>query len=131
MQHFVSFETAKKLEVAGFGRPSHEIGQFWYNPNGRLYHITSTRENDIFVKWGEGAFWSKEIVVYEEDSDNWFYAATATDILEQLKTVYLAYMDIGRCWGCFTIGTATMVGFNAENAAEAVAEAYLSASVLP
>lgn len=128
MKKIVTFETSKKLEATGFKRPKPEVGQFWYNPNGRLYHITATRENDIFVKRIESAHWSKEIVIYEEEYGNWFYAATATDILAVAPILYLQYLKIGDCWGCFTIGKNEMVGIHPDNPANAVAEAFLSQS---
>ena len=126
MKKIVSARAARKLEAAGFERPTPEIGQFWYTPNGRLYHIVGVSGSDIFVKWHNGESWSSEMVVYDSEYDNWFYAATATDILERLKTVYLA-KDIGGIWRCLKIGTTTIVGYN-WNAAEAVAEAFLSQS---
>jgi hypothetical protein len=124
MKNIVTFETAKKLEIAGFERPTPEIGQFWYTPNGHLYHISSTNNNDIVVGVIEGK--DKKGEIWDNQYQNWFYAATATDILERLKTVYLA-KDIGSIWRCLKIGTTTIVGYN-WNAAEAVAEAYLSQS---
>jgi len=134
MKQIATFETAKKLEIAGFERPKPGIGQFWYNPNGRLYHVTATRENDIFVKRIEAAQWSKEMVIYEEEYDNWFYAATATDILEQLGCNFVLWYDespklqIWHCAETSDIIRDTKAPYGNENAAEAAAEAFLSQS---
>ena len=130
MKNIVSFETAKKLEAAGFERPTPEIGQFWYTPNGRLYHIVEVNRSDIFVKWHNGESWSSEMVVYDSEYDNWFYAATATDILEKLPNRYVLSKD-GTEWLCGAecFWGDTFEGYNPrfthENAAEAVAEAFL------
>jgi len=133
MKHIASFETAKKLEAAGFERPKPEIGQFWYTPNGRLYHITAISKKDILVRWHEGESWTNEIVVFEDQYQSWIYAPTATDLLEQLPDEYILSKN-GNEWfcGCLNLWPDGFDGydpkFTNKNAAEAVAEAFLSQS---
>jgi hypothetical protein len=134
MKKIVSTRTARKLEAAGFERPMPEIGQFWYTPNGRLYHIVGVSGSDIFVKWHNGESWSSQIVFYDSEYDDWFYAATATDILHQLGCNFVLWYDKSpklQMWYCAETSDIirdTKAPYGNENAAEAVAEAYLSQS---
>ena len=127
MKNIVSFETAKKLEAAGFERPKIEIGQFWYTSDGRAYLICAIAGGETFVKWiGAAAYLD---FIFKNNTD-WIYAPTATDILERLPNRYVLSKD-GTEWFCGAecfLGD-TFEGYNPkftdENAAEAVAEAFL------
>lgn len=119
----VTIETAIALKEAGFPQPEFKTEQFWYNAYSGITLVG--------IDFGEGEFMchsissggSKQMFPVIGKGD--IFAPTATDILKESKSIYLSPMQ-GDCWGVFVIGTKKMVGFNAENPAEAAAEAWLS-----
>ena len=130
MKHYVSFETAKKLEAAGFERPKIEVGQYWYTDSGRTYIVCAIVGSETHVKW-IGAAGYLDFVF--KNTNDWIYAPTATDLLEQLPDEYILSKN-GNEWfcGCLDIWPDGLDGydpkFTNEDAAEAVAEAFLSQS---
>ncbi len=135
MKKIVSTRTARKLEAAGFERPKPEIGQFWHDDNQCTLLISSISRGYAFAKYTHDHA-LPIVMIRFEDLEELVYAPTATDILEQLP--------LGISMGMFGNPNGNLRTFycidnmipnedrpNAienENAAEAVAEAYLSQS---
>ncbi len=131
MKNIVSFETAKKLEIAGFERPEIEVGQYWYTSDGRAYFICAIVGREIFVTWICPA--ASMYFIFKNNTD-WIYAPTATDLLEVLGGDFVLWYDKSpklQMWYCAETSDIirdTKAPYGNENAAEAVAEAYLSQS---
>lgn len=123
MKNIVSFETAKKLEIAGFERPMPKIGQFWYIANGELRLVAGSRDGEFIVNGSFDGRWRE--LVFDVTFENWIYAPTATDLLEQLPDCkmwnYKGFWYFENQKSLFITNV-----FVNENAAEAVAEAFLS-----
>ena len=128
MKNIVSFEAARKLEIAGLERPKIEAGQYWYVRNGGLRLVAGIRNGGFLVNGCFNGLWRE--IVFDATFDDWIYAPTATDILEQLPDRYILSKD-GTEWFCGAecFWGDTFEGYNPrfthENAAEAVAEAFL------
>jgi len=132
MKHIASFETAKKLEAAGFERPMPEIGQFWYVKNGGIRLIAGKRDGEFIVNGSFNGRW-RELVFDATTFENWIYAPTATDLLEHEGSNCILWYDkfkqIWECSKCNNYPDSMGETFTAnKNAAEAVAEAFLSQS---
>jgi hypothetical protein len=121
MKNIVSFETAKKLEAAGIERPTPEIGQFWHDDNQCTLLISSISRGYAFAKYTHDQALPIVMIGFE-DFNELVYAPTATDILEQLPDCKMWHH--GGFWFVEKLDRE----FANENAAEAVAEAYLSQS---
>ncbi len=120
MKNIVSFETAKKLEAAGIERPKVEAGQYWYVCNGGLRLVAGIRNGGFLVNGCFNGLWRE--IVFDATFEDWIYAPTATDILDQLPDCKMWHH--GGFWFVEKLDRE----FANENAAEAVAEAYLSQS---
>jgi hypothetical protein len=129
MKQIASFETAKKLEAAGFERPKIEVGQYWYTSDGRAYFICAIVGGEIFVKWICPAAYLD--FIFKNNTD-WIYAPNATDLLKVLGSDFVVWFDKSpklQMWYCAKCGNCAQdagTPFGDENAAEAVAEAFLS-----
>ncbi len=135
MKHIVSFETAKKLQAAGFERPKAHPGQYWYVFNEKEPTLIIEKQDHKKAKYHNAEFILDELDGVFEFTDasverRGIYAPTATDLLEVLPDKYILSKN-GNEWfcGCLNFWDDTFEGydpkFTHENAAEAVAEAYL------
>jgi len=111
----VTFETAKRLEKAGFNGPKKVLksGDFWYSSLGGL-----------FIKLRGGASWqiADDQPNEKDGSFGPYFAPTATDILKELPGWNLAYTT-AHGWIVYP-GLADPIQFHHENPAEAAALAW-------
>ena len=77
MTDIVSFETAKRLQEAGFPQPVPEFGQMWYCGNQQLY----TRIRAKPYMDGKRRFYGDNGCMIFERPENMVFAPTATDII--------------------------------------------------
>lgn len=140
MKHYVTFETAKKLEAAGFERPKIQPGQYWYVFNEKEPTLIIEKQDHKKAKYHNAEFILDELDGVFEVTDailefKGVYAPTATDLLEQLGSDFVLWFDESpklKMWYCAKCSnsaeSAVMPFAGNANAAEAVAEAYLSQS---
>lgn len=89
----VTFETAKKLKEAGFPQPAFERGQIWCNSANYSLLITNVVPGQL-MDYHVGS-------VHFEDryaDDDWIFAPSATDILQQLPSHLSLNYDTGEFW---------------------------------
>jgi hypothetical protein len=130
MTDIVSFETAKRLQEAGFPQPVPEFGQMWYCGNQQLY----TRIRAKPYMDGKRRFYGDNGCMIFERPENMVFAPTATDILP--PDCYLcreiSYKTAsGERWVVYDWETRRLVcpvGIETDNPAEACAEAWLELS---
>ena len=137
MKNIVSLETAKKLEADGFEKPKIEVGQYWYVFNEKDPTLIIEKQDHKKARYYDAEFILDELDGVLEVTDTivetrGVYAPTATDLLQQLGGDFVLWFDKSpklQMWFCAKCGNfaqeAGMPTGN-ENAAEAVAEAYLS-----
>lgn len=82
MKNVVTFETAERLKEAGFPQPEFMPGQFWYVAPDCLEIIIRIHNDENEVE--ASAFHNTDFPHDEPHPDQWIFAPTATDILEQL-----------------------------------------------
>lgn len=137
MKHIVSLETAKKLKAAGFESPKIQPGQYWYVFNEKEPTLIIEKQDHKRARYYDAEFILNELDGVLEVTDDsietrGIYAPTATDLLEVLGSDFVLWFDKSpklQMWFCAKCGNfAQEAGtpFENENAAEAVAEAYLS-----
>ena len=78
MSDIVSLETAVKLKAHGFPQPQPQRGQAWYMETWRQYHDGRDQE----LVWD--AHWLRNNM--HESTGQVYFAATSTDILNELPT---------------------------------------------
>jgi hypothetical protein len=131
MKNIVSFETAKKLEIAGFERPEIHSGQFWYDKiSGDKICVILSKYDYIYAIEHQSL---QFVTINTDDFKGFVYAPTATDLLEVLPNEYtLSKKSNEWLCGALIFHADLYEGYDQlyaqENAAEAVAEAYLSQS---
>ena len=135
MNNVVSFETAKRLEAAGFPQPAPQVGQMWYprhlgalcliihaNETGPSWLVVGNVESGSISRFTPEALVSALV-----------YAPSVTDILNHLRGNYrLSCSNSG--WWCDRVeelpdladGFKVVECYNDENPAEACAAAWLS-----
>jgi len=115
MKNHVSFETAKRLEAAGFPKPKPEFGQAWYDEDG-AYVIGSVSGKLICGSWQDGDSFS------DASMDGDIFAPTVIDILQELD----GYVTDGET--CYFVNAANELvnEYLPKNPAEAAAAAWLS-----
>lgn len=74
MNDILSKETADALEDAGFTQPKFEYGQLWYNDKNQLCMVNTDAETLAY-----------------ENTNQFVYAPTSSDILRHLPNCDLAY----------------------------------------
>ena len=135
MSEVVSFETAKRLEAAGFPQPAPQVGQMWYTRHlGALclvIHANETESGWLVV----GSVESGKISSFTSDllALCLVYAPSATDILNYMRGNYrLSCSNYG--WWCYRVeelpdgtdGFRVAECYNDKNPADAAAAAWLS-----
>jgi hypothetical protein len=136
MKNIVSFETAKKLEAARFERPTPGIGQFWYLFGEKEPTLIIPKQDHKKAGYYNCDFILNELDGVCEVDDvsieiRGIYAPTATDLLEAMGSDFVLWYDKSpklQMWYCAETSDIirdTKAPYGNENAAEAVAEAFL------
>jgi hypothetical protein len=118
MKHVVSFETAKALKEAGYPQPEFETGQIWYDPNRTTFAVSPIAGRLFNLDMGS-------IRVAYHDSKGFFYAPSATEIIEHVgkeNPGSRLYFEVG-LWNAFD-GWRNLSP-NHENPAEAAAQLFI------
>ena len=130
MSH-VSFETARKLQAAGFPQPQPAAGQVWYYPSGMELYVLPDLDCDLNLKNEITSSIDEVIEVGSlQFTNSLVYAQTATDILEQLGSCYSLTYDFHCGFGCVKSSSGVVNEIFSDdpprdNPAEACAEAWL------
>ena len=135
MKEVVSFETAKRLEAAGFPQSAPQVGQMWYTRHlGALCLIIHANETEPgwlvvgSVESGRISSFTSDLLVL-----CLVFAPSATDILNHLRGNYRLSCS-NFCWWCDRVEECPDLAdefrivacYNDENPAEACAAAWLS-----
>lgn len=122
----VSFETAQKLNEAGFPQPEPESGQFWHKYNKEtvvildVYSNYEGRQIEFVSLFGTEIYRQKDMKAFR-------FAPSSSDILRELND-YCLFKDTNTCGGfvCYELGKMPYGYHCHENPADAAASTWLS-----